>query len=135
MNMGKHFSDDLYECRHVMSSDEDLPIVMDIYVGFSQWDELTVSVELSDYEEPWRNCSTAAVVNVDDAHRMAARHGIDYERLPQFIAECMADWRKLINPRFGKVKDCFKEITECLLDEGCRFRIERTCGRGGRICC
>lgn len=40
-----------------------------------------------------------------------------------------------ISPTFRHVKDCFKEITECLLDEGCRFSIERTFGPKGYICC
>ena len=35
----------------------------------------------------------------------------------------MAEWRELVNPDFRQVRACFKEITECLLDEGCRLKI------------
>lgn len=133
--MGKHFSDNLYSVWQVMRSDEDQPIVMVIHAGFTVRDELAVSVDLYDYEEPWYNCSTAAIVNIDDARRMARRHRVPYDRLPMFIVSCMEDWREIVNASFRQVVACFKEITECLLDEGCRFRIERTCGSNDRICC
>lgn len=43
--MGKHISDSLYSpCCHIMSSDEDQPIVMDIYVGFNIFGQLVVCV-------------------------------------------------------------------------------------------
>lgn len=134
--MGKHISDSLYPpCRHIMSSDEDQPNVMDIYVGFNMYHQLVVCVDLHDYDEPEYNCSTAAVVNLEDSHAMARHHGVKHSRLPIFIAECMEEWGEVINPDFNQVRDCFKEITECLLDEGCRFRIIRTCGKGNYICC
>lgn len=81
----------MYPFCHVMSSDEDQPIVMDIYVGFIVRSQLVVSVDLYDYDEPWYNCSTAAFVNIDDARRMAKRHKVKYENLPRLIAECMAE--------------------------------------------
>lgn len=118
-----------------MNSDDDQPIVMEVYVGFNYRDELVVSVDLIDYEQPCYNCSTAAVVNADDARQMAKSNDVSYRQLPSFIADCMAGWKEVINPNFEQVKDCFKEITECLLDEGCRFKIERTFGPNDRICC
>lgn len=134
--MGKHISDSLYSpCCHIMSSDEDQPIVMDIYVGFNMSSQLVVCVDLHDYDEPEYNCSTAAVVNFDDSHKMARHHRVKHSRLPIFIAECMEEWGYIINPTFTQVRDCFKEITECLLDEGCRFRIKRTYGKGDHMCC
>ncbi len=133
--MGKHISDSLYSpCCHIMSSNEDQPIVMDIYVGFNISAQLAVCVDLHDYDEPEYNCSTAAV-NLDDSHLMARHHRVKHSRLPIFIAECMEEWCEVINPNFNQVRDCFKEITECLLDEGCRFKIVRTYGRGGHMCC
>lgn len=118
-----------------MSSDEDQPIVMDIYVGFNVSGQLVVCVDFNDYEEPEYNCSTAAIVNLDDSHALARHHHVKYSRLPIFIAECMEEWREVINPNFNQVRDCFKEITECLLDEGCRFKIERTFGKYDYMCC
>lgn len=134
--MGKHISDSLYTPRcHIMSSDEDQPIVMDIYVGFNISDQIVVCVDLHDYDEPEYNCSTAAIVNLDDSRKMARHHRVKHSRLPIFIAECMEEWGYVINPDFNQVRDCFKEITECLLDEGCRFKIIHTYGRGGHMCC
>lgn len=83
MNMGKHISDSLYTpCCHIMSSDEDQPIVMDIYVGFNISDQIVVCVDLHDYDEPEYNCSTAAVVNLDDSHKMARHHRVKHSHLP-----------------------------------------------------
>ncbi|WP_303741581.1 hypothetical protein, partial [uncultured Muribaculum sp.] len=109
--MSKHISDTLYRVGHIMSSDEDQPIIMDLLVGFNFSDELVIVIDLFDYEEPAYNCSTAAIVNTDDARIMARRHNIAYSQLPRFIAECMAEWRGIINPGLNCVRDCFKEIT------------------------
>ena len=133
--MGKHISDSLQSYCLVMSSDEDQPIVMDIYVGFTMHGELAISIDRSDYDDPRNNASTAAIVNIEDAHRMAEHHKIKYEDLPCFISENMEEWRDMPNPDFSQVKECFKEITERLLDEGCRFEIKRTYGKGGYACC
>lgn len=134
-NMGKHISDSLYTiCCHIMSSDEDQPIVMDVYTGFNISGQLVVCADLHDYDEPEYNCSTAAVVNIEDSQAMARYYNVKHSKLPVFIAECMEEWGELINPDFNQVRDCFKEITECLLDEGCRFRIDRTYGKGGSVC-
>ena len=133
--MGKHISNSFTAWSHVMSSDDDQPIVMDIYAGLTTKGELAVSVDLYDYGEPCYNCSTAAIVNPEDARRMAKRNKVKFEDLPLFITECMEEWREIINPDFRQTVDCFKEITECLLDERCRFRIERTYGKGGHRCC
>ncbi len=117
-----------------MNSDDDQPMVMTVVVGFSPREELTVAVELTDYENHANDCATAAVVNVSDARQMARRNGVDYFELPAFIAGCMESWREWVNPDFKQTLDCFKEITDCLLDEGCRFSIRRTYGRGGHAC-
>lgn len=117
-----------------MSSDDDQPIVMDLYVGFNFRNQIVVCVDLHDYDEPEYNCSTAAVVDIDDARVMARNNKVDYRRLPVFIGECMEGWSEITNATFTQVEDCFKEITECLLDEGCRFKIVRTYGKGGHTC-
>lgn len=133
--MAKHISNDFYPFCHVMSSDEDQPIVMDINAGINLRGEIAVSVDLYDYDEPCYNCSTAAIIRADDGRRMAARHKIEYERMPRFISDCMEEWREIINPDFRQVLACFKEITDCIIDEGCRMRIQRTYGRNGHMCC
>ncbi len=47
----------------------------------------------------------------------------------------MAEWREIRDPWRDDVQACFKEVTECLLAEGCHFRIRRTTGPRGYICC
>lgn len=131
----KFFSDCFYNFRHVMSSDDDQPIVMEIFAGINYRGNLAVSVDLHDYDDPRYSCSTAAIVNSDDARRMARRHGIRFEQLPSLIADSMDGWRRIVNADFRQVRACFKEITECLLDEGCRFRIERIYGKNEQMCC
>lgn len=133
--MGKHISDSLYlPCCHILNSDDDQPIIMEIIVGFNLTGQLVVCMNLLDYEEPEYNCSTAAVVNLEDSQKMARHHHVKHHQLPKFIGECMEDWDTIINPTFTDVRNCFKEITECLIDEGCRFKIERTYGKGNHMC-
>lgn len=128
--MGKHISDSLHEpCCHIVNSDDDQPMIMEIVAGFDRSGQLVVCVDYTDYEEPECNCSTAAIVDLEDSRKMAGRHHVKHDELPEFIRDSMEDWRDIVNPTFTQVKDCFKEITECLLDEGCRFTIERTTGK------
>jgi len=126
--MGKHLTKKLHTLRHIISSDEDQPIVIDIYAGFTEHLELAIAVEYYNYDEQKYNRSTAAIVKKEDAQRMARRHNVEYHELPQFISECMEEWRQIINPTTRQVNECFKEITECLLDEGCRFKIIHSYG-------
>lgn len=133
--MGKHLSDLMCNWCRVMGSDDDQPIVMEIYAGLTERDELMVSVDLFDYEERRYNCSTAVIVRRSDAKKIAKRHGISYAALPRLIADSMEEWREIVNANFEEVLGCFKEITECLLDEGCRMRFWRTYGKGGHRCC
>lgn len=121
--MERHVCNGLRLCRDIMSSDEDQPVVMDLTVGFNSRGLLVVAADLYDYENPARDCSTAAVVDREDAEGLARRYGVAYESLPDFIAENMDEWRGAVNPGVGDVRDCFKEITDRLLDEGCRFRM------------
>lgn len=118
-----------------MNSDDDQPIIMEIIVGFNRTGQLVVCVDFYDYDEPEYNCSTAAIVNLEDSQKMARHHRVKHHKLPEFIGDCMEEWGDIINPTFTQVRDCFKEITECLLDEGCRFKIIRTYGIDDYMCC
>ncbi len=121
--MERHVCDGLRLCRDIMSSDEDQPVVMDLTVGFNSRGLLVVAADLYDYENPARDCSTAAVVDREDAEGLARRYGVAYDSLPDFIAENMDDWREMVNPGVEDVRDCFKDITDRLLEEGCHFHI------------
>lgn len=118
-----------------MSSDEDQPIVQDLFAGFDVSGNLVVVIDNVNYYDERYCCSTAAVVRRSDAMRMARRLKVAYHKLPLFICECMEEWNEVLNPTFNQVQDCFKEIIECLIDEGCRIRFRRTKGRHGFTCC
>lgn len=111
---------------HIISSDEDQDVVIDIYAGFTKQDDLIISCERSNYNDPRDNLTTAAIVKKHDARLIAKNHHIPYRDIPQLVHDAMNLYREIINPTPQQIIDCFKEITECLLDEGCRFRIIRT---------
>lgn len=49
----------------IISSDDDQPIVQDLYVLIDSSYKLTVSVTNIDYEDDRYNCSTSAIVSPD----------------------------------------------------------------------
>lgn len=106
-----------------MCSDEDCTAVEDLVVYINTRKELVVRLDHTDYGNARRNRSTLAVVPDDDTSRLAERLDVTLSGLPDCIGECMDRWTHIVNPGFRHVRNCFKEITECLLDEGCRFRI------------
>lgn len=121
--------------RLIMSSDEDCPIVEDLTAGFDNRNNLIILIEHIDYDDPRRNCRTYASVDMHEASKLAKRLKVSITGLPGLIAESMDDYAAIINAGLSDVQACFKEITECLLDEGCRFRIARQPGRNGFLCC
>ncbi|MDE6770083.1 MAG: hypothetical protein K2J78_10205 [Muribaculaceae bacterium] len=46
----------------------------------------------------------------------------------------MDDWNDIERPSLAQTRECFKEITERLLDEGCHFQIKRINGANDYIC-
>ena len=131
----KHISDSLSLTSGVMSTDDDQPRIMNIAAGFNYFAELTVAAEYYNIEAPEYDCHTAAIVNTEDAERMARRNKVSYWELPYFIADCMERWGRIVNPTPRHARKCFREITDCLIEEGCRFRIERTYGKNDWFCC
>lgn len=118
-----------------MNSDDDCPIVEDLFVGYDKAFNLIIMVAHTDYCEPQYNCTTCAIINKDEAAKLAKRLQISMKQLPGFIRDSMDEYRDIVNATFSQVRDCFKEIIECLIDEKCRFRIERHTGRHGFCSC
>lgn len=133
--MSKIKSDSLHHAAWIMGSDDDQPIIQEIYVGFDSRDNLIVSIDNIDYEDHRYDCSTWVTVEKEEVQALAKRLKVKFSRLPIFISESMEEWREIINANFKQVQSCFKDITECLLDEGCRFRIDRTFGPHDWMCC
>ena len=112
----------------IMYSDYDQTVVNELSVGFDFRSNLLVVDDQTDYDDDRRNNVTIAVVDRVDAQQLARRLGVPIDDLPRFIAESMSEWSKIVNASWRQVQECFDEITECFLDEGCQFRIERLYG-------
>lgn len=116
-------SDDLIRCVCVFNSHEDFSIYEAIYAGFDAEFNLIVVSEYSDSDEPQYNRASYAIVNKHEARKLARRLRVEPLALPGAIADAMSAWEDIVCPLPSDVRDCFKDITECLLDEGCRLRI------------
>lgn len=125
----------LWNYYTVMSSDEDQPIVEDLYVGFDSHMNLIVTIEHTNYEEPEYSCSVVAVVNKENAFELSKRLKVSMVHLPSVICESMEEYTEIVNADFQQVQECFKEITDCFISEKCPYRIVRKYGKHGFICC
>lgn len=124
-----HFTDELHHKEFVICSDEDHPQVMDLYVGFNSRGQLVVTCDYTDYEAQEYNCATAAIVDKEDVMNLAKKHEIQLNDVPYMIMMEMDEWREIVNPTIREILDCFTDITECLVDDGCTFKIERKYGK------
>lgn len=123
-------------CLHsVFYSHEDYSVVEDIYAGFDSEFNLVIVCEHTDYEDPAYNCATYAIVDKGDAYKLSKRLKVSLRDLPKEIRDCMSDWSEIRCPDPSDVRACFKEITECIIGEGCHFRIERKAGANGFVTC
>lgn len=126
---------DLIYCSYVFNSHEDFSVVEDLYAGFDHDFNLIILCEYTDYDNPRYNCATCALLTAREAMRLAKRLKVTLTNLPVEIANAMSEWDEIVCPLPSHVRDCFKEITECLLDEGCHFRIIRKSSSNGYIAC
>lgn len=126
---------DLHYPCHVFNSDDDSSPAEDITVGFDANRNLIVLLEYTDYDNPAYNSSIHAIVEASEASMLAKQLDVALTRLPQFISQSMDDYDSIINPTLSDVADCFKDITECLIDEGCHFKIVRNPSRNGFTPC
>lgn len=86
---------------------------------------LIIMCEHTDREKQDYDCATYAILDKHEAIRLAGRLKTTLLDLPLEIAESMSEWRDMACPLYADVRDCFKEITECLIAEGCHFKIKR----------
>lgn len=128
-------SDDLIRCVCVFNSHEDFSVYEAIYVGYDDNLNLIIICEYTDSDEPDYDCATYAILNKHEATRLARRLKVTLLNLPLEIADSMSEWDDIVCPLPSDVRNCFKEVTECLIDEGCHFRIKRKSARNGYIDC
>lgn len=125
----------LWRCYHIMSSDEDQPVVEDLYVGFDAYMRLVVTIEHVDYEKPEYSCSVSAIVNKEDAFKLSKKLNVSMMHLLDVISESVEEYAEIVNADFQQVQECFKEITDCFISEKCTYKIVREYGKHGYICC
>lgn len=126
-------SDDLIRCICVFNSHEDFSIYEAIYAGYDDNLNLIIMCEHTDSDEPDYDYTTYAILNKSEAIRLAKRLKTSLSELPLEIADCMSECDEIVCPLPSDVRNCFKEITECLIDEGCHFIIKRKSARNGRV--
>lgn len=127
--------EDLILPRYVYSSHDDYNPVESIYAGFDEKFNLIVIMEHTDYEAQEYNCASYAVIDKEDAYRLAQRLDVTLMQLPDMVAASVNnEFFEIDNPRLRDVEECFKEILECLVDEKCRFQLRRTYGKGHYSC-
>lgn len=128
-------SEDLIRCINIFNSHEDFQVYEAVYAGYDEDWNLVIICEYTDCDAPQYDCGTYAILNKHEALRLAGRLKVPLIDLPLEIAESMSEWNEIVCPLPSHVEDCFKDITECLLDEGCRFKICRKSARNGYIAC
>lgn len=116
-------SDTLKGVCWIFCSHDDFSEVESLCAGFDSGLNLVVLSERTDSDRPRRNSSVCAVVDKDKAFGLARRLGVQLKDLPQTIADSMEEWNSIACPTPEHVRDCFKEITDRLSDEGCRYTI------------
>lgn len=126
---------DLICCALVFNSHEDFSVYEEIYAGFDHEFNLMIVCEHSDSDDPDYNCATYAMMDKEEAFRLAKKLSVSLKELPTEISRSMEEWGTLPCPTPSDVKDCFKDITECIIEEGCHLKICRSPSKNGYITC
>ncbi len=134
--MGKTITHkDLICLSYVFNSHEDFSVIEELYAGFDNEFNLIILCEHTDYDEQSYNCATYAIVSKEEAYHLAQKLKVPLQSLPSEISKEMSEWGNIVCPTPRDVRDCFKELTECLIDEGCHLRIQRQESKNGFISC
>ncbi len=120
--------------RLIMCTDEDQPIVEEIYVGFDSNSNLVFELIHTDYEDSDRCSAGLIIVPHGYACKLSRQLKTPLENLPDKIHYYLEEWGEIINASFDDARNCFGEIVDCLVYHGCRYRIVRRYPRRGRCC-
>lgn len=115
--------DDLFLLEFIFSSDDDQPVVEDIYVGYDSYLNLVVMIEHTDYDYPHYNGCTYALIKKENAYKLAKRLRASMSELPCIIQESSDGYDDIINPNFQQTRDCFYDILRRLSYEHCKYRL------------
>lgn len=106
----------------IAESDNDMEIVASIVVGFDYLNNFVVKYSFEDYREYGKDWERSAIVDEDDAKRMAQRLRVPLSDLPQIIYDKFNDFSGIAVP--SEVEDTFKEILDFVLDCGARYKLK-----------
>lgn len=121
-------SNELFLSSCIFSSDDDSPIVEDIYVGYDKSLNLIVLIEYTDYDEPEYNCATYAIIKKDEAFELAKRLRIAMTELPSVISTSMDEYAGIVNPTLSQTEACFRDVLDYLVNNNCKFQLVREPG-------
>lgn len=107
----------------IAESDSDMEFVASIVVGFDYLNNFVVQYLFEDYRENGRDWERSAIVDEDDAKRMAQRLRVPLAALPKIIYDRFNDFSGISVP--SEVEGTFKEILDFILDCGARFRFKK----------
>ena len=117
---------DLFLCSYVFSSDDDGNPVADIYVGYDASLNLIIIFELTDYDFSEYNSSCRAVIDKHEAYWLSKRLEVSMSDLPRFISNSVDEsYYEIINPSVRDTRECFRDLLDCFIVEGCHMRIFR----------
>lgn len=125
---------ELFLSQHTFCSDDDCPVVEEIFVGYNESLDLIVLLEHTDYDKPENNCCTYAKIKKANAFKLAKRLRASMTELPGIINDSMEEYADIINPTPGQARDCFRDILNRLSYEKCKFQLIRTYGPHGYHC-
>lgn len=125
---------ELWTTYLIMSSDEDQPVVEDLYAAFDESMNFILAVEHTDYDFRDSSCMVYAVVSREEAFKLAKAYGVSVKELPKAIAESVSEYTEMVNADLSDVSDCFREITDLFTEKNCRFKVLREYGKDGYIC-
>ncbi len=124
--------DSLICLNRLFNSHDDYSTVEALYAGFDDEFNLVILCEHTTYDNPVSNFATIAVVDKDEAFILAQKHKVALKELPYTIG-IYDDWFDISCPTPNDVRDCFKEVTDDLIAEGCHFKIKRKPSPNGFI--
>ena len=62
----------------------------------------------------------------EEAYKLSRKLNVSINDLPREISNAMSHYEKINCPEPSDVRDCFREITECIVEEGCKFKMIKT---------
>ena len=113
------------------------PIIIDERLSYMPWGaDNQMPYEILNLIESDETLSTCQIFNAEVCYGSGLVYNTDKasastkEQVEDFFLD-----NNMANYFLGACQDCFDEMIECILNEGCKFRIRRIFDRRGRACC